>query len=212
MKCNDHPMPSVWVDNEEVVFKEGIPLEASKVYELLMGVLAQDGRVIVEFIVDGVDTLREGNTLESFTKIEARSQTHHELTLRLVMEASKHIINLDEEMQAYACNILKTSWSEVFQRMDELITKIKPFAKLFDHLIPYVQTYQPPWKEKFEEISSEQTKSLEGIMDSFEQGSTALLSDELVHLFCSTFRRGTLFFTEEIIPFLKIKITEGAVR
>ena len=212
MKCNDSHMPSAWVDNEEVVFKDGIPLETARVYELLAGVLAENGRVIVEFVVDGVDTLRKGDTPDSFIKIEARSQTHHELTLRLVMEASKHVVNLDKEMQSYACNVLKTSWSEVFQRMDELIGKIKPFAELFDNLIPYVQTYQPPWSANFEKISSEQAKSLEGIMDSFERGSPACLSDELTHRFCSIYRQGTLLFAEEIIPFLKNKITEGAAR
>lgn len=208
MSCNDQKMPSVWVDNEEVVFKEGIPSETVKVYDLLMGVLAQDGRVIVEFVVDGTDTLRSGETPGSFFKIEAKSQTHHELTLRLVMETSKHLVHMEEHMQAYAVNVLKTSWAEVFQRMDELIAKIKPFAELFDNLVPYVQTYDPPWKETFESIAKEQACTLEGIMDSFERASPAILSDTLACRFCANFREASHFFASVMIPFLKDRVTE----
>jgi len=201
-------MPSVWVDSEEVVFKEGIPSETVKVYDLLMGVLAQDGRVIVEFVVDGTDTLRSGETPGSFFKIEAKSQTHHELTLRLVMETSKHLVHMEEHMQAYAVNVLKTSWAEVFQRMDELIAKIKPFAELFDNLVPYVQTYDPPWKKTFESIAKEQACTLEGIMDSFERASPAILSDTLACRFCANFREASHFFASVMIPFLKDRVTE----
>ena len=208
MSCNDQKMPSVWVDSEEVVFKEGIPSETVKVYDLLMGVLAQDGRVIVEFVVDGTDTLRSGETPGSFFKIEAKSQTHHELTLRLVMETSKHLVHMEEHMQAYAVNVLKTSWAEVFQRMDELIAKIKPFAELFDNLVPYVQTYDPPWKKTFESIAREQACTLEGIMDSFERASPAILSDTLACRFCANFREASHFFASVLIPFLKDRVTE----
>ena len=208
MSCNDQKMPSVWVDSEEVVFKEGIPSETVKVYDLLMGVLAQDGRVIVEFVVDGTDTLRSGETPGSFFKIEAKSQTHHELTLRLVMETSKHLVHMEEHMQAYAVNVLKTSWAEVFQRMDELIAKIKPFAELFDNLVPYVQTYDPPWKKTFESIAKEQACTLEGIMDSFERASPAILSDTLACRFCANFREASHFFASVMIPFLKDRVTE----
>ena len=208
MSCNDQKMPSVWVDSEEVVFKEGIPSETVKVYDLLMGVLAQDGRVIVEFVVDGTDTLRSGETPGSFLKIEAKSQTHHELTLRLVMETSKHLVHMEEHMQAYAVNVLKTSWAEVFQRMDELIAKIKPFAELFDNLVPYVQTYDPPWKKTFESIAKEQACTLECIMDSFERASPAILSDTLACRFCANFREASHFFASVLIPFLKDRVTE----
>ena len=122
-------MPSVTVDQEEVVFDGGIPSEPNKVYDLLVGVLAGQGRVVVAFVVDGVDSLREESNPTSFETIEVSTQTHHELTLRLIMETMKHLIHAEEEFLAYACNVLKTPWSEVFQRMDQLINKMKPFAE-----------------------------------------------------------------------------------
>ena len=207
MNCNDQEMPSVWVDSEEVVFKEGVPMETVKVYDLLMHELAPDGRVLVEFVVDGLDTLRTGQTPAGFSKIEAKSQTHHELTLRLVMETSKHMVHLEENIQAYAANVLKTSWVEVFQRMDELIAKIKPFAELFDNLVPYVQTYDPPWKEKFESIANEQACILEAIMDSFERSNPAVLSDTLSSRFCLNFKDSSHFFVSVLVPFLKEQVT-----
>ena len=43
-------MPSVTVDREDVVFDGGVPTDPAKVYELLMGVLAEQGRVVVELV------------------------------------------------------------------------------------------------------------------------------------------------------------------
>ena len=145
-------MPSVTVDQEEVVFDGGMPSEPSKVYDLLMGVLAEQGRVVVSFVVDGVDSLREDSNPMTFETIEIASQTHHELTLRLIMETMKHLIHAEEEFLAYASNVLKTPWSEVFQRMDQLIHKMKPFAELLDNLTPYVETYHPPGRKNSKEF------------------------------------------------------------
>jgi len=203
-------MPSVTVDQEEVVFDGGMPTEPSKVYDLLMGVLAEQGRVVVAFVVDGVDSLREESNPTSFETIEVATQTHHELTLRLIMETMKHLVHAEEEFLAYASNVLKTPWSEVFQRMDQLINKIKPFAELLDNLTPYVETYHPPWQEEFERISHEQAESLDKILLAFEKGSPADLSQELAVGFLSVFKEGTTFLKNETIPYLKEKVTEGA--
>ena len=205
-------MPSVTVDQEEVVFDGGIPTEPNKVYDLLMGVLAGQGRVVVAFVVDGVDSLREENNPSSFETIEVSTQTHHELTLRLIMETMKHLIHVEEEFLAYACNVLKTPWSEVFQRMDQLINKIKPFAELLDNLTPYVETYHPPWQQEFERISQEQADALDKILTAFEKGSPADLSQELAGGFLSIFKVGKTFLKNESIPYLKRKVTEGVTR
>ena len=203
-------MPSVTVDQEEVVFDGGMPTEPSKVYDLLMGVLAEQGRVVVSFVVDGVDSLREDSNPITFETIEIASQTHHELTLLLIMETMKHLIHAEEEFLAYASNVLKTPWSEVFQRMDQLIHKIKPFAELLDNLTPYVETYHPPWQKEFERISREQADSLDKILIAFEKGSPADLSQELAVGFLCIFKEGTTFLRNESIPYLKLKVTEGA--
>ena len=203
-------MPSVTVDQEEVVFDGGMPAEPSKVYDLLMGVLAGQGRVVVAFVVDGVDSLREESNPTSFETIEVASQTHHELTLRLIMETMKLLIGAEEQFLAYASNVLKTPWSEVFQRMDQLINKIKPFAELLDNLTPYVETYHPPWQQEFERISREQAGALDKILIAFEKGSPADLSQELAGGFLSIFKEGKTFLKNESIPYLKKKVTEGA--
>ena len=198
------------VDQEEVVFDGGIPTEPNKVYDLLVGVLAGQGRVVVAFVVDGVDSLREESNPTSFETIQITSQTHHELTLMLIMETMKHLIHAEEEFLAYASNVLKTPWSEVFQRMDQLINKIKPFAELLDNLTPYVETYHPPWQQEFATISHKQADSLDKILIAFEKGSPAELSQELTVGFLSVFKQGTTFLKNETIPFLKEKVTEGA--
>lgn len=199
-------MPEVWADNEEVVFNEGVPDNPARVYDLLMGVLSEQGRVVVEFRVDGEDALSRGSFPEKYRKIEIVSQTHDELTLRLVMETMKHLVGIEEQFSAYACNILKTPWSEVFQRMEELINKIKPFAELLDNLTPYVEGYSPPWKEKFKHISTEQADSLERILSGFEKGSPAQLSEELGGEFLSVFKKGKKLFSDDIIPHLKSRV------
>jgi hypothetical protein len=166
--------------------------------------------VVVAFVVDGVDSLREESNPTSFEKIEVATQTHHELTLRLIMETMKHLIHVEEEFLAYACNVLKTPWSEVFQRMDQLINKIKPFAELLDNLTPYVETYHPPWQQEFERISHAQADALDKILIAFEKGNPADLSQELAGGFLSVFKEGTTFLKNDSIPYLKEKVTEGA--
>ena len=202
-------MSSVWADKEEVVFDGEIPVDPSRVYDLLMGALSEQGRVVVEFLVDGVDALREGKFPDQYEKIEIASQTHDELTLRLIMETMKHLVGMEEQFTAYACNILRTPWSEVFKRMEELINKVKPFAELMDNLTPYVQTYTPAWKEKFENLASEQADSLGQVLNGFEQGNPAGLSEELGIRFLEVFKKGRKLFNEEIIPDLKGRIVSA---
>ncbi len=198
-------MPSVIVDKEEVVFKEGVPACPSQVYDLLDGELAKLERVMVRFCVDGVDILREDSNPTSFEKIEVTSQTHHQLTLRLIVEANRHLANFEIELAAYAANVLKTPWSQVFQRMDELVAKIKPFADLLDNLLPYAHTYDPAWKDGLEEVSGKHAESLNRVLTCFEKGSPADLSDELSGNFSQAYKEGSRFISSEVIPFLEKK-------
>ena len=99
-------MPSVSVDREEVIFEEGVPRDPHHIYDLLTGILAEQGRVVVAFTVDGVDCLRSEELPQAFQDIQIESQTHHELTLRLVEETGKHLEGIEKDLLAYASNIL----------------------------------------------------------------------------------------------------------
>lgn len=202
-------MSQVYADGEEVVFDGDIPSEPARVYDLLMGALSEQGKVVVKFIVDGVDSLEEGEFPETYNKIEAFSLTHDELTLRLILESMKHLGKTEEEFVAYVRNILSVPWSEVFRQMDQLINRVQPFADLLDNLGPYAKTYEPPWKESLEVVAREQATSLGKILESFEQGNPALLSDELSIRFLPVFKRTRKLFNEEVVPFLQKKVGEA---
>ena len=62
-------MSSVIADGEEVVFDGDVPTDPNHVYELLMGALSENGRAVVKFIVDGVDTVASGHTPSTYDKI-----------------------------------------------------------------------------------------------------------------------------------------------
>ena len=202
-------MSQVYADGEEVVFDGDIPSEPARVYDLLMGALSEQGKVVVKFIVDGVDSLEEGEFPETYNKIETFSLTHDELTLRLILESMKHLGKTEEEFVAYVRNILSVPWSEVFRQMDQLINRVQPFADLLDNLGPYAKTYEPPWKESLEVVAREQATSLGKILESFEQGNPALLSDELSIRFLPVFKRTRKLFNEEVVPFLQKKVGEA---
>ncbi len=203
-------MSSVWADGEEVTFKEGVPEQPGQIYDLLMGALSEQGRVVVKFVIDGIDLMQEDKQQvpESFTKIEAFSLTHDELTLRLIKEALKHLQGVDLQLEAYLRNILSVAWTEVFKRMDEFVGKVKPFAELLDNLAPYSNTYDPPWRERLEEVSREQAESLDKILTAFEQGNPALLSNELAINFLPIFGRTHKLFNEDVVPYLEKKVKE----
>ncbi len=201
-------MSQVIADGEEVIFDGEVPLEPSRVYELLMGALSEQGRVVVKFIVNGEDSLESGEFPGTYEKIEAISLSHDELTLRLILESMKHLGQTEEQFEAYVRNILSVPWSEVFRQMDQLISKVKPFADLLDNLGPYAQTYKPPWKEGLESVSKDQAESLNKILTAFEQGNPALLSDELSVRFLPIFKRTRRLFNDEVIPYLQ-KQVEG---
>ena len=80
-----------------------------------MGALSENGRAIVQFIVDGVDAVQSGEFPVTYEKIEASSLSHDELTLRLVVESMNHLSTAEKEFEAYIRNILSVSWSEVFK-------------------------------------------------------------------------------------------------
>ena len=199
-------MSSVIADGEEVVFDGDVPTNPNHVYDLLMGALSENGRAVVKFIVDGVDTVASGESPSTYEKIEVISLSHDELTLRLIIESMNHLSSAEKEFEAYIRNILSISWSDVFQRMNEFINKVQPFADLLDNLSPYAQTYNPPWKDALEKVTSDQAVSLGEILTAFQQGNPSSLSDELSINFLPVFKRARKLFSENIIPFLQEKV------
>jgi hypothetical protein len=199
-------MKQVIVDGEAVIFEGNVPDSPSRVYELLIDALSEQGKVVTEFIIDGKHSLAEDELPLTYEKIEAASLTHDELTLKLVIASMNQLSEIEVHLDAYIRNILSIPWSEVFKRMDELINKVHPFAELVDNLGPYVNAYTPPWMEDFKEIAMEQAKSLNAILDSFEQGNPSRLSDELSIRFIKIFKQARKLFSEEVIPYLKARL------
>lgn len=199
-------MKQVIVDGEAVIFEGDVPDSPSRVYELLINALSEQGKVVTEFIIDGKHSLAEDELPPTYEKIEAASLTHDELTLKLVIASMNQLSEIEVHLDAYIRNILSIPWSEVFKRMDELINKVHPFAELVDNLGPYVNAYTPPWMEDFKKIAMEQAKSLNAILDSFEQGNPARLSDELSIRFIKIFKQARKLFSEEVIPYLKARL------
>ena len=204
-------MPKVTADSEEVIFDGEVPGQPARIYELIMSALSEQGRAVVQFLVDGEDALQAGEFPESFEEIEAFSLSHDELTLRLIIESMKQLGEVEEQFDAYVKNILSVSWSDVFSRMDQFIAKIQPFADLLDNLTPYAKTYDPPWRSALESISEDQADSLGKILTSFEQGNPSLLSDELSINFIPIFKRTRKLFKEEVIPFLEERASQDKV-
>ena len=59
-------------------------------------------------------------------------------------------------------------------------------------------------------IAEDQAESLEKILQSFEQGNPALLSDELANGFIPVFNRSNKIFEDKVIPYLKEKVEAEA--
>ncbi len=196
-------MSGVFVDGEEVVFEGEAPTSPSRIFDLLMSVLSEQGRAVTGFVVDGEDVLGAEQIPETFDRIDAKTLSHSKLTLQVVREFLAKIDSLGEELHSYSRNILTTGWSAVFQRMEEFIEKIKPFADLFDNLGPYAKTYSPLWQKKFEELAKEQAGSLEKILKHFESGNISDLSNEVASSFAPLFDRSRKFLRENAIPELE---------
>ena len=202
-------MSSIIVDNEEVIFEGEIPKETARVYQLLMEALSEQAKVIYTIEVDGV-TPDGGQLPATYDKIVITSITHDELTMKLSIESINQMSDTGKHLDAYQKNVLTLPWSEVFKRMDEFITKIQPFAELLDSITPYATAYSPPWKGALEKIAQRQSASLENILQAFEQGNPALLSDEIFHEFMPVYNSSLKLFSEEIIPFLKDRVEAAA--
>lgn len=205
-------MPSIVCDEEEVTFTGDIPTSPDQVYEMLMGAVSEQGRAVVKFIVDGKDSLESGQFPNAYNEIKAFTLSHDELTMRLVIEAMNQLTQTEPQLDAYVHNILSVAWSEVFKQMDEFISRIKPFAELIDNLGPYVATYSPPWSDEFNKLAEKQSESLNVILNAFEQGNPALLSDELTVNFVPIFKGTRRLFRDTVIPFLKEKVDHEKIK
>ena len=100
---------TVTADGEDVVFDGEIPTDPSHVYDLLMGALSENGRAIVQFIVDGVDAVQSGEFPATYKKIEVSSLSHDELTLRLFCRINESPQYCRKRFEAYIRNILSVS-------------------------------------------------------------------------------------------------------
>ena len=204
-------MGEVYADGEPVTFEGEPPTAPGPIYELLMAALSEKGRAVTSFVVDGVDLLKEeGETPETFDKIEVASLSHHELTLRMIRESLHAMQNLADELRAYAQNVLLLGWSEIFRRMQEFITRIQPFADLLDNLTPYAGAYSPKWGEELADLAATQAGSLERILKSFEAGDSAGLSDEVALEFAPLYERCRKFLLEEAVVDLEKRVGEEA--
>jgi hypothetical protein len=198
-------MTSVWADDEEVIFEQGIPENPLQIYNLLMAAFSEQGRVVVGFEIDGEDALQMESFPEKFSKISAKSLRNEEVILRICNQSLEAMSQLDSEL-----NILSTAWTEVFKQMNSFTDKIKPFADLMDTLGPYASTYPSSWSQRFKEIADSQADSLNEILSSFEMGNPAGLSDELSSRFTPLVEQSIHFFTNTVIPDLEKQISMAA--
>mgnify|MGYP001303224337 CR=1 FL=1 len=206
-------MVEVSVDGEEVIFEGDPPQEVGQVFDLLMGAMSERGRVLVSFLVDGVDLMArsdEDPVPTSFDKIEAFTLTHVELTLKLIERVEEETQSLDDELVAYSRKILFLGWSEIFSRMDEFVNKIQPVADLVDNLGPFAQTYDPPWRSAFENVRQKQADALEEVLACFRASDSAGLSDAVAGSFCSMLSEFRKLSAEEIKPDLRKEMKKTA--
>ena len=203
-------MTSVWADDEEVIFEQGIPENPLQIYNLLMAAFSEQGRVVVGFEIDGEDALQMESFPENFSKISAKSLKNEEVILRICNQSLEAMSQLGSELHAYQLNILSTAWTEVFKQMNSFTDKIKPFADLMDTLGPYASTYPSSWSQRFKEIADSQADSLNEILSSFEMGNPAGLSDELSSRFTPLVEQSMRFFTNTVIPDLEKQISTAA--
>jgi hypothetical protein len=199
-------MAKVSVDGEKVIFEGDSPQEVGQVFDLLMGAMSERGRALVSFLVDGVDLMArsdEDPIPTSFSKIEAFTLTHVELTLTLIERVEEETKGLSDELIAYSRKVLFLGWTEIFSRMDEFVSKIQPIADLVDNLGPFTQTYAPPWRSSFEAVRDKQAEALEEVLGCFRSGNSAGLSDAVAGSFCSMLSDFGKLSTEEIKPDLR---------
>ena len=104
------------------------------------------------------------------------SMLHDEIIFRISTQLLNQMNELENHLKAYQGNVLSIAWSEVFKQMDQFISKIQPFADLIDNVAPYVQSYSPPWADRFMSIAKEQANCLNLLLRSFEMRHPAGLS------------------------------------
>ena len=196
-------MGRVTADGEEVVFDEGTPTSPRDIFDLVSQALGDQRRAIVKFDSDKEDCLTSGSFPDRFVSIDIQSMYHDEIILRISIQLLNQMSDLVVQLKAYQGNVLSVPWSEVFKQMDQFISKIQPFADLVDNVAPYVQSYSPPWGDRFTSIAQGQANCLNTILKSFETkhpaGLSNCLGSDLIPL-CETTQ---LLFRDEIIPYLK---------
>ena len=201
-------MTEVSVDGEEVVFEGEAPQDAGQVFELLLGAMSERGRALVSFVVDGVDQMaqsldEDATPVTAFQRIEATTLSHVELTLQLLEGVEEETSSLSDELLAYSRKVLFLGWTEIFNRMDEFIGKIKPLADLVDNLEPFAKTYDPPWREAFESLREQQMVALEEVLSCFQSGDSASLSDAVAGPYSLMFNQFRKLSNDDMKPYLR---------
>ncbi|MDG1173216.1 MAG: hypothetical protein P8M67_02850 [Opitutales bacterium] len=196
-------MANITADGEDVIFDQGTPSSPRDVFDLVSQALGEQRKAIVRFEVDKMDCLQTGQFPDSFELIVLDSMYHDEIILRISLQLLNQMSELSPQLRAYQGNILTSPWTEVFKQMDQFIAKIQPFADLIDNTSPFVQSYSPPWGDRFTETAQKQANCLNLILNAFEIRNPAGLSQVLGSDLIPLVESGQALFDQVIIPYLK---------
>ena len=108
--------------------------QPARIYELIISALSEQGRAVVQFLVDSEDALQAGEFPESFEEIEAFSLSHDELTASYP-RVRKQLGEVEEQFDAYVKNIYRFLVGCV-QSHGSVHCENQPFADLLDNLTP----------------------------------------------------------------------------
>jgi len=146
-------MSDVYLDSEKVTFNGDEPQNVRGVIEVLTRYLQENGRLVAEARVDGVDivNLKEEAYLKSFGRIDVVSNTEEEYLSGWVKQVSRDVSVLDRDMVSFSEEILNKPWDENTGRGKEILEGFVPILRLIEGLVFYGKQKEAEWIDELKE-------------------------------------------------------------
>lgn len=197
--------PIVVLDGELVVF-EGTPppVSAQSLAAVLMEALAEQGRVLTRFEVDGVNALLTGLPEDApYTHVECNSLTQRAFLLEKAQNQDSNIKNITQIANSLSSRLLCEPWEVSIQAAQAFARTLAPYVDLLEACERFLALLGSPVANSIQKTLSKLEPLLDDYTHSIEASDAGSLAEQMLTAWAPWSMEAHALLTHQLLPELE---------